>query len=59
VGWVVGLGALLTAALGALRQTAPALDGWADSHALPLGLGLLAATSLVLLAAAFARPRPG
>jgi high-affinity nickel-transport protein len=57
VGWVVGLGALATAALGALRQAAPGLDGWADAHALPLGLSLLAATSLVLVAAAFMRPR--
>jgi high-affinity nickel-transport protein len=59
-GWVVGLGALATAGFGVLRQMAVPLDRWADSHALPLGLGLLAATSLALLAAAaFSRTRPG
>ena len=60
VGWVIGLGALLTAALGALRQLAPMLDDWADAHALALGLGLLAATSVLLLVAArLSRLRPG
>lgn len=58
-GWVIGLGALITAGLGALRQVAPQLDAWADAHALALGLGLLAATSAVLLAAAaVSRLRP-
>jgi high-affinity nickel-transport protein len=59
-GWLVGLAALFTAALGAARQLAPALDDWADSHALGVGLALLLATSLSLVAAAaYARLRPG
>ena len=48
----MGLAALFTAALGAARQLAPALDDWADSHALGVGLALLLATSLSLVAAA-------
>lgn len=49
-GWLIGLGALVTAGLGAARQLAAPLDQWADGHALLLGLGLLAATSVLLLA---------
>ena len=39
-----------TAGVGAARQLAAPLDQWADGHALLLGLGLLAATSVLLLA---------
>ncbi|HPU50744.1 MAG TPA: nickel transporter [Burkholderiaceae bacterium] len=57
-GWLIGLGALVTAALGVARQIATPLDEWADGHALPLGLALLAATTvLLLLAGRRAAPR--
>ncbi|MCX7271728.1 MAG: hypothetical protein NTV19_00630 [Burkholderiales bacterium] len=59
-GWLVGVGALATAALGVARQLAAPLDDWVQGHALALGLGLLAATSVALVAAAaVSRLRPG
>ena len=57
---MVGVGALATAALGVARQRAAPLDDWVQGHALARGLGLLAATSVALVAAAaVSRLRPG
>jgi len=49
-GWLIGLGALATAGLGAARQFSPALDDWAKAHSLTLGLSLFGVTSAALLA---------
>ena len=46
---LIGVGALGTAVLGLARMASPALDGWVDTHALGLGLGLIVLTSGVLL----------
>ncbi len=57
---LVGAGALLTAGMGLMRQFAPTLDDWAQSHALALGLSLLVVTSVGLIAAVpLARSRAG